>query len=207
MWRNQNVRKGFHVWLCRKLLCSRENRDIYHVSFLLSFSGMKSYWSSPVFDLILFFILIIRIFVKWLMRLIVRWSSHSVTWGFYGRALNVDLVRSFGISPVSYSDHLLSISAFSMRIVSFFRLNTSWYLYSISEHCSFSHFPFASEHYFVIPLFMDFLSCLCFIMFRISSIINFFFLFLWVLGINSSADVMILRISAVLRGTESLWVY
>ena len=40
--------------------------------------------------------------MAWLIRLIVRWSSHSVALAFFGIAMKSDFSISFGICPVSY---------------------------------------------------------------------------------------------------------
>src|SRR5688572_30036910 len=49
-------------------------------------------------------------FVIWLIRLIVLCISHSIVPDFFGSAMNIDLLRSVGMSPLSYILFIISVT-------------------------------------------------------------------------------------------------
>ena len=98
------------------------------------FPSTNLHCSSAISGLILFLTHIITIlrsiFVTWLIRLIVRWSSHSVAPAFFRSAMKTDFSISFGICPVSYillrSFVIFEIPNFSRACCSHFIFHNCW---------------------------------------------------------------------------------
>ena len=80
--------------------------DKVNIAFLVLLSGTKPNCSCDISGLRLLRILAIIILrstlVKWLIKLIVLYSSHSIVPGILGRVMNTDFAKSLGILPLSY---------------------------------------------------------------------------------------------------------